>query len=291
MAFGRHPHAVSEALKRSLRGLDSGSFRLRNLRTAWGGRRIRRRRCRSRRRRSGRCRRTRRRRAATAKRSEQAAAPRIQRRDRRRSPRRLLRRGAAGDERYRRAVMRRQKRQDQAREEKPRREQCCGPGEHVRRAAAGHESARGADQAPTLGFLQQNHADQGEDQHQVDGDNDTQHRLIRYWPLARSYRPAAYCPRYRISGRSLHDPPWIFYGGSAAGRPPNLPAAGGPLLVLLEERDQVVDVLRVAQARKRHAVPFDLGLRVFEIGAQIGVVPDQVGAPHRVRITEIIQRS
>lgn len=45
------------------------------------------------------------------------------------------------------------------------------------------------------------------------------------------------------------------------------------LLVLLKERDDVIDVLRIAQAGERHAVAFDLGLRVLEIGAQIDLVP------------------
>jgi hypothetical protein len=111
--------------------------------------------------------------------------------------------------------MRCQERQDQAREEKPRGQQRRGPCEHVRRTTAGHEPARGADQASTLGFLQQNHADQGKDEHQVDGDNDTQHRLIRYWPRLGDIVPARVLPRYGISERSLHDPPWIFYGGIA----------------------------------------------------------------------------
>lgn len=65
----------------------------------------------------------------------------------------------------------------------------------------------------------------------------------------------------------------------------------GPLLVLLEERDDVVDILRIAQARERHAVAFDLGLRVLQIRAQVRFVPHQVGAQHRIRIAEIIERS
>src|ERR1700730_8025086 len=70
--------------------------------------------------------------------------------------------------------------------------------------------------------------------------------------------------------------------------PPTRPSAR--LFVVLEESDDVVDVLGIAQAPEWHVVALHLGLRVLDVIAQIGLVPGEVGARHRIRVAEIIER-
>src|SRR6266567_4270051 len=63
------------------------------------------------------------------------------------------------------------------------------------------------------------------------------------------------------------------------------------LLVVLEKGDDVLDVLRLGDAAERHAVALHLALRVADIGLEIGFVPDEVRARHRVRIAIIVERA
>ena len=70
----------------------------------------------------------------------------------------------------------RKPRQRQTGDEEADREERRGAGQNVGRAAAGHKAAGRADKTAALGFLQQNHPDQAEDKHEVDDNNDSQHR-------------------------------------------------------------------------------------------------------------------
>src|SRR5262249_19057723 len=63
-----------------------------------------------------------------------------------------------------------------------------------------------------------------------------------------------------------------------------------PLLQCLQVGDDVIDVLRIVHAAKRHAVALHLALGVLDVGAQIVVVPDEVGTLHGVGIAEVVKR-
>src|SRR5262249_15893269 len=62
------------------------------------------------------------------------------------------------------------------------------------------------------------------------------------------------------------------------------------LLKDLQIGDDIVDVLGIGESAIRHAVALHLRLRVLDIGAQIIVIPNEVGPFHRVRVAEVLER-
>src|SRR5205809_944557 len=58
----------------------------------------------------------------------------------------------------------------------------------------------------------------------------------------------------------------------------------------LQISDDILDVLRVAQPTIGHAVALHLRLRILDVGAQIILVPNEIGASHRIGISEIVKR-
>jgi hypothetical protein len=111
----------------------------------------------------------------------------------RRPCRRFLSRGSAGiDDRSRMALKACQPRQGEAGGEKSCRKQSGGARQDVGRAAARQESARRADETATLGFLQQHHADQRDNQHKMDDNDNSQHSRMSVSTLLRAReRPTA----------------------------------------------------------------------------------------------------
>src|SRR5260221_9225960 len=62
------------------------------------------------------------------------------------------------------------------------------------------------------------------------------------------------------------------------------------LLVGLQISDDIIRLRRIGDAAERHPVALHLGLWIDQVGTQIGRVPDDVRALHRVGIAEIIER-
>src|SRR6516162_3657716 len=89
--------------------------------------------------------------------------------------------------------------------------------------------------------------------------------------------------------------PSVVQEGPAAARgsqrPPEDPQkTGTALLQCLEIGDDVVDVLRVAHSAIGHAVALHLRLGITDIGAQIVLVPYEIGPLHRVGVAKIGER-
>jgi hypothetical protein len=98
------------------------------------------------------------------------------------------------------------------------------------------------------------------------------------------------CKPSRLSGSCCPTCSW-----SPCLRPgsPRTPIIANPRMAALSERleigDDVIDVLGVLKAAKGHAISWHLRLRVGNISAQVGIVPDDVRALHRVRIPVILE--
>src|SRR5271163_197293 len=63
------------------------------------------------------------------------------------------------------------------------------------------------------------------------------------------------------------------------------------LLVRLDVFDDVVDVLRIVQAVVWHPVALHLGLRIGDVLAQRGFVPNKIRPLHRIGIAKIFKRA
>src|SRR5262249_38294895 len=95
---------------------------------------------------------------------------------------------------------------------------------------------------------------------------------------------------YRKSRRCLHDPPRNFHASGAARRARSPTSTGtrrassetGGLFQEFQIGDDVVDILGIGEPAIGHAVALHRRLRVADISAQIVLVPNKVGALHRV---------
>jgi hypothetical protein len=62
------------------------------------------------------------------------------------------------------------------------------------------------------------------------------------------------------------------------------------LLDCLEVGHDVVQVHGVVEPTKRHSVSLHLGLGIGDVLSQVGFVPGEIGTPHRVGVTKVLER-